>query len=379
MPSGGRFWQFDGRPLREGVFPVALLAATVVAVTAMAYAGMLREALVMIVTLLAIPVVVRRPLILVFAYLVVSTNLFETLPLREMTALQAGPVALTVPGALIIMMLVVAVVRLRKRRQRPMFLGFVILWCAYVGFQIAYGYVLGETATTETLLMPFVRAQDLVGWVLYLLLVAFIDSPRDLRVVGWFYFGIMVFAVLYQVAEYAHGGSFPLFQVPGLTTYANQQAYISVGGAQTPYLWSRATGANQVAFFLAFAAAVGGRRFLVYGSLAAAGLLGIALTQIRGIYFGVAVGIVAVLVLYGAKARRLVRVLALVGLVALIVTVATPVVASSFGGDPLGSIVKRASTLANYGSDANWIKRVHDAERAWNGLMQISPYRLWLG
>jgi len=373
LPSPGHGSWFDGRLLGETMLSATLVAATIGAVAAAAYVGMLREALVVVVTLLAIPVLVKRPLVLLLAYLLVYTNLFETLPLRDMTAVEFGGFVLTVQNALILLMLVVAAVRLQKRHQRPMFLVFAVLWCAYVAFQLIYRYILGDTVATQTLLMPLARTQDLAGWVLYLLMVALIDSRRDLRVFGWFYLGMMVVAVLYQVAEYAHGSRLLLFHVSAAgdsTSYYVTTQFLDAGGTQIPYLWSRAVGANQVGFLLAFAAVIAGRRFLVWASLTAAGLLGILLTQIRGIYFAVAVGTVAVLVLTRIRTERVARVLALLCVIALAVVLVTPVVRSSFGGDPVGAIVKRASMLSGYSSQQNWIKRVGDVQKAWGGLKE---------
>lgn len=376
LPAVSHDWRLSGQYLGDTVPRAALVAATVAAVVTMAYLGKLREALVAVVVLLLVPVFVKRPLLLLFAYLLASTNLLETIQLRYMTALQVGPVIPRVSDALIILMLVVAVIRLRKRRQRPMFLAFVILWGAYVAFQLVYGhFLLGEFGMRDALVMPLNRAGDLVGWVLYLLLVALIDAPRDLRIFGWFFLAIMAVAVVYQVAEFAHGGRIVPFHVtvPVGTTYFDYTKMLDAGGVVRPYLWSRASQVTIVGFFLALSAVMSGRRFLVYGPLAAAGLLSVAMTQIRGMYFGVAIGVLAVVGLLGWRARRLARVLALLGLLVAMAAVLTPFVASSFGGDPTEVLWARASTLSHYSTDTNWTIRVNDAKRAWGGLEE-SPF-----
>lgn len=347
----------------NAMLSACLAFATVGAVVAAAYVGRLSDALVVIVGLLLVPLFLRRPLLLVFAYLVVSTNLLETLPLRSLAVARLGPgLTLRTPDILLMLMALVSLVRLRRRGQRPMFLVFVLIWIAYAVFQVVYGYIVGETGFD----LPTNMSQAQVGWLLYFLIVGLIDSPRDLKTFAWFFLAIMAIAVVYQVAEYAHGSRILLFPVAfSDSNYFTFTPMLDVGGAQVPYLWSRASEVTIAGFFLAFAAALGGRRSLVYGVLAAAGLLSIAMTQIRGAYFGVAVGILAVIGLRRWSVRSSVRLLVLGCVLVIMMAALTPLIASSFGGDPMQVWVTRASSLVNWSTQTNWVKRANDASRAW--------------
>jgi len=332
--------------------------------------GRLRDALAVIVVLLLVPLFFRWPLSLVFIYLVVSTNLLETLPLQTKVMARLGPgLSFTAPDLVLLVMLVVSLVRLRNRRERPMFLGFVVLWTAYVVFQAVYGAIVGETGLD--LLTNMAQAQ--VGWLLYLMIVGLIDSPRDLRIYGWFFLAIMAVAVVYQVAEYAHGGRIVL--VPAAASRSNYFTFtptLKQGGITVPYLWSRANEVTCVGFFLAFAAALGGRRFFPYGVLAAAGLLSVVLTQIRQMYLGVAIGMLVVLAVGRWRARTPVRIVALLAVLVVAVAVVSPLVSASFGGDPVGAWSLRVSQLVNYDAQANFAKRLDDA-RAIREVVKGSP------
>jgi len=312
-----------------------------------------------IVGLLLIPLFLRRPLILVFAYMLVSTNLLETLPLQSLAVARLGPgLTLKAPDVLILLMLVVSLLRLRKRGERPMFLGFVVLWVSYVVFQAVYGSIVGQTSLDLVTNM----AQAQVGWLLYLLLVGLIDSPRDLKVYAWFFLAIMAVAVVYQVAEYAHGSRILLF--PVTVTHSNFFTFtpvLKVGGASVPYLWSRANDVTMVGFFLAFAVVLSGKRFLVYGVLASAGLLSIVLTQMRAVYLGVAVGILAVMAFRRWRASTPVRIVALLGILMVLVAVVAPMVSASLGGNPGRAVSSRVSQLISFDVQANFVKRVGDA------------------
>ncbi|GEM_PF-3255449 len=353
-----------------GLVPATLVAATLGLVVVAAYSGRLRDALATIVLLLLIPLFIRRPLLLVLAYLLISGNLFETIPLRSIELVRLGP-GLTFKSAdvLVALMLVVALVRLRERGQRPMFLGFVVLWSAYVVFRFLLGSIVGETGLDLATNM----AQEQLGWVMYLLLVGLIDSRRDLRFFGWFFISMMAVASLYQVAEYAHGSRILLFPVAVTdSNYYTITPMLTVGNVAVPYLWSRAMSATVVGFFLVFAAALEGKRFLLYGILASAGLLSVVMTQIRAAYFGVAVGVLAVLIVRRWSARSSLRLLMLVAILALMVALLTPALASSFGQDPVGTWLTRASGLMDPGAQANWTYRV-DQAKSILGVMRESP------
>jgi O-Antigen ligase len=342
---------------------VSLLAITLAAVVAAAYADRLQDALVVIVSLLAIPLLVKRPLILVAVYLLVSTNLLETLPLRTLAVARLGP-GFTLRGmdVIIMAMLAVSLVRLGQHRQRPMFLGFVILWIAYVVFRLVYGFVLGETGLDLATNM----AQAQVGWVLYLLIVTMIDSPRDLRAFVWLFLAIMAAAVLFQVAEYAHGSRIVPFGIlASRFNYYTSTFVLSYGNTSVPYLWSRALEVTVIGLFLALSSALGSRRFLPYAILAAAGLLSIAMTQIRAVYFGVSVGVLAFFVLRRWTARSSARLVIFVVVLIAVLAVLTPLIAASFGGNPLQTWVARASTVVNFGQQTNWQIRAADARRSW--------------
>jgi hypothetical protein len=204
----------------------------------------------------------------------------------------------------------------------------------------------------------------------YLLIVAMIDSPRDLRIFGWFFLAIMVVAFVYQFAEYVHGGRLVFFGSMPTGNYFGMTKYIQVGDVMVPYLWNRAMVPTIVGVFMALGAVVGKRRFAVNAFLAGAGLLGIVLTQIRAIYFGVAVGILALLGLPGWGTKSAGRLVLLVVALGAVFIALTSVLAASMGDDPAAVIAARASSLLEYNTQDNWAKRASDAHLAWTALRQ---------
>ena len=209
----------------------------------------------------------------------------------------------TARDALLGMLFLVAVDRLIKRGERPVFLRPMLL----LGAAIALSTVLGMVAGTADIRNGTNSFRALMPYFIYFVLVGVIDTRDKLGPVLGLTFFILAFSVGIQVGQ-ALGLRLPGGWGTRLAT--------DLGGRSIPYLWNRNAPNLLLSLFLASGCIMEGQRTKRYLPLALLGLLGFALAVVRQWFIFVGVGMVVMMSLYSG--RRILRtgfVTALVGIV----------------------------------------------------------------
>jgi hypothetical protein len=305
----------------------------------------------------------RRPMPALFVSMLIGTNFFQLIPFSTWKVLHLGPgISLLLSDLLLLLFLFIAVDRLPKRQERPLFASFVLIWVAYIGIRFAINLLLGEIGLDVG--VGIIRVQ--VGWLGYLTLIAVIETPKDLRTYVNLTLVIMVIATGYQIVEAIQGQRLdPLGLFGQANEYYTSTVYLSIEGRFVPYLWSRAPLQSIMALFLSLGCVMEGVRVRRYLPLALLAILGVLIAGVRAWYFGVAAGLVALLMFQNQHSRAAFRTgmvaLALIAVVALL----APWMSTSYGNNPWDVWLARVGELLTFSDAPNYIGRVVQAERAW--------------
>ena len=305
----------------------------------------------------------RCPLPALFVSMLVGTQFFQLVPFENMPGVRGPGFTLNLSDLFVLLFLLVAAYRLPRRQGHLMFGSFVLIWVAYIGARFALNLLIGEASLKLSLNL----ARYQVGWLGYTILVSAIETPRDLRRYVNFVLLMMVIATGFQVVEAIQGQRLNLFGL-GTNEYWTGTKYLVVEGRFVPYLWTRALSQTLMALFFSMGCVLEGVRTRRYLPLALLAVLGILIAAVRAWYFGLAVGVLALLVFQKTHSRAAFR--AGIALLALIVIVAglSSLMVKSYGGSPWTVWLARAADLLTFSKEPNFVGRVDQAKLAWTAI-----------
>lgn len=274
-------------------------------------------------------------------------------------------VRVTIRDVLLVALLPFAVARLVRRNEVPIFTRPLLAVLAAIGVAFGLGIVMDGDVKT-----PLNSLRPLFGYVLYVIVVAAVDSHRKLI---WFLgtiFGVSLLAVGIQVDEAIVGQPLPFLALP--LAAAQALAGLSVDGRQVPYIWNHAPWHLFLTLFLALGGLLEWRGVLAHAGIALACAVGFAIMLIRSWYIFILVGLVVMLVVQPSWTRRL-RFLGVLGLCALAIgglaSAAAELTSHSYGGSLVDVWLGRTSTLVNFQQDSSYQARVQELVQQWQAVL----------
>ena len=291
----------------------------------------------------------RWPLPMLAGEMFLSTSAFKFLGVQSWPHLIPG-LPLDPPDIMVLAFFVVGGLKLLARRERPLFLGPLLLF----GLAAALSALLAPILRTQTLYDSLNGLRQLSGYLFYIGVVGAIDSPRRLRWLVRIVFAFVLVTVGIQVLEALRGQQFTTAAAPFNEYYA-AEASVAVGNLEAPYLWNRAIGYLVVGLFLALGRALWAGSPAGYG-VALVALVGFGVQLIRQWYVFIALGGLVLLLLLR---RNRLRMLLAVGALAAVLALGVGVAAASGVELPLASLwLGRVGTLARFGQEPNFVIRV---------------------
>jgi O-Antigen ligase len=298
-----------------------------------------------------------QPLPAVFLAMLLSTDVLKFVDLTYLPYLPLGPGGrLNAQDLTVLLLLGIAVLRLRQHQERPLFLRPLLLLGAMVVISSMVGLVAGTTSVN----LALNGLRTLSGFLFYICLVGVIDSPARLRALVRMLFVLVIVSVCVQLVEASLGQRITT-PTSVASEYFSRTVFVAVEGQSAPYLWNRSPGFLFVGLFLALSAALWTRslRHAIIGVIA---LLGFGVALIRQWFIYIAIGM---LVLYLLPRKG--RLQAIVGS-ALVIIVLIVFVNLLGSGTPSSSHslvdvwVARMSSLANFQQERNFVSRTRVAD-----------------
>lgn len=292
----------------------------------------------------------RWPLPLLTVEMFLSTSALKFVGIKEWPHLIPG-VPLDPPDLLVLLLFVLGVIKLVARREKPLFLGPLLI----LGIMAALSTLLGPLLHTQTLYEGLNGLRQLSGYFFCIAVVGLIDTPGRLRWLLRIIFAFAIISVGIQLLEAARGRQFTTALAP-FNEYFAAQITVQVGDLEAAYLWNRAGSYLVVALFLALSQALWTHKpwsILVVALV----LLGYVIQLIRQWYLFNSLGIVlSLLLLRKGRLRAVLAIASLALLLALPIALLTSVGSPSF---PLMRLwTARVATLARFQDEPNYIIRV---------------------
>lgn len=376
----GRIQEDLGGRVRQGagIPPWAILAIPLLALAASVLAMSTKQALAILALALMVPFAVysmRHPYPALILYLLAKTNFLEFVQPGTWSRVTLAPaVSITITDMLMVVMVIVAAKRLPRREEKPVFMTFVVIWFAYVAVRFMFGMAVGESSLDDATMN--IRYQ--IGWLDYLIIIAVMEKPRDIRNIVTILLCIAVASTSVQVIEAGLGhrikGPAALQGAMDQSFYGDTQ-YIEVGGREVPYLWSRAAQATLVTALIGLVCVLEGIRPRFYGIGALFGFLGLAIASVRAWYFGTMVGVMVVVAMQRRRIESAARFAVALWVLAGVVVLLAPFLQNSYGSSPWAVWLGRAQQITNYSGQQTFNDRVDRAARTWETARQS----LWIG
>ncbi len=337
-------------PLAPPVLVVGLTAVLLIPSLAL---GQLRSVAGLLAFLFFAAATYYQPVPAVLLAILLSTDVLKFVDLSYLPYVQLGVGArINALDTLLLLLAAFALLRLRQRGERPLFLRSLQL----LGTMVVLSFVLGLAAGTTTVNQGLNGLRALSGYLFYIGFVGVMDTPRK---VTWLLRGLFVLAlvsVAVQLLEASLGERLTL-PTSSAGEYFGGTKTVEIDGLTAPYLWNRATGYLFVVLFLAASQAVWTRRLLP-ALLAATAVLGFVVALMRQWYVIILLGLLTVVLLQRKGRFGTVAGLLLLSLISSILILGL----TSFGwlsSYPLLDIwFARLGTVANFQEEAHFIGRV---------------------
>ena len=302
-------------------------------------------------TLFAFALIYRYPL----PALVLLLWMYSGMPIQpRLPSFQVPGFQITARDALLGMLFLVAVDRLIKRGERPVFLRPLLL----LGTAVALSTALGMVAGTADIRNGTNSFRALMPYFVYFILVGVIDTRDKLRPVLGLVFFVLAFSVGIQVGD-AMGLRVPAGWGIRLVT--------TLGDRSIPYLWNRNTHNLLLGLLLGSGCIMEGQRTKRYLPLVLLGLLGFAIAMVRQWFIFVGVGMLVMISLYSG--RRILRtgvIIALVGIVLVLSLTLISVFSLRQDVDSWLEIVQlRLMSALSAPAEANYVGRIDKTQVQW--------------
>jgi hypothetical protein len=293
-----------------------------------------------------------RPTFGIVPLIFLSTDGMKFFSLENLPYVQLAPgLRLNSEDLALFMLLVVGVIHLARRRERPQFLTHLLLLGAAAGISM----IVGLAAGTIDVGVGFNGLRVFSGYLFYVALTGVIDTPQKLKALIRVVFALVIVSVVIQIVE---AGLQERLTTPWSSTseYFSATQYVSNIEGTIPYLWNRAVGYLLVGLFLALGGWLWSKK-PAHAVIATIALTGFVVALVRQWYIFISIGIV-LLVMVGGQRRSgaLIRTV-LGGLLLFAVVVSASMWLPS--GFPLAEALQdRSATILNFQQDYSVIARL---------------------
>jgi hypothetical protein len=272
---------------------------------------------------------------------------------------------LTVRDGLLLGTLPLAVLRLVRRREAPLFTWPLLGVLAAVGVAFLLGVLAdGGARVALNLLRP------LFGYALYVVLVAAVDSRHKLDWLLATIFATALVGVAIQAVEAARGSPLPFLALP--LDAAQRQAGVTVDGRQVPYIANRATWHLFLSLFLGLGCVLEWRAVRLHAPLAVMCLLGFLIGLARSWYVFIGIGALAMLVACASWRRRVTflgALFAALGVIWVVTNFVSGFTERSYGGSITDVWLARSQTLLSASNDPSYRVRVAELSSQWTAFL----------
>lgn len=308
----------------------------------------------------------RWPIFLAGIAVLLSINLFRLVPLDALIKWQLAPgLRINILDAIVLLSLPLAIVRLVKRKEKPLFVGPVSLILGVAFLNLGLGLVLGTTNLDYG--MGFLRT--IFYYTAYFILVSAIDSPRRLRQWIGFLFAVFLISVGFQLVE-AITGQRVILGLGDFGLYSSNSRLL-VGGYQVMYLWNRAFLLAFLVLFLGLGALFQGRKKKWFWLISILGIGSFLLQFVRQWYVYISIGILILLMMQKKKKfRNLILVFLIILFLFGLLMVINPVLQNAFGPSFLNVLSARFDSLIHFQTARNFIVRMQIIEKQWEMFLQ---------
>lgn len=317
--------------------------------------------------------IVRYPMAGLTLLLLIDTRFFSFIKVDALPYLQvATSLRINSQDILTMVLLARSLHALVRRRERPLFLGPLLLLFTIMVISFLFGIASG-TGSFEMAGRVF---RIIARYGIYFIIVATVNSRQRLEIFIKTLYVIAVVGLTLQFIETARSGYFILN--PDWDTFfeGGVPYYIPVGGSRIPYIWNRVQFYLYITFFLSLGCLLFARRWrrwhLLFASVA---FLGFVLMLIRSWYIFIGVGIAAMLLLSGRRRwPRLIKYGVVLSLLLLLWIAIENIfsIQGTFDRIFISNWVLRLETLLNFQEEASFIGRV-DMWRVQLTYFQQSP------
>ena len=281
-----------------------------------------------------------------------STDGMKFFSLENLPYVQLGPgLRLNSEDLALFMLLVVGVIHLARRRERPQFLTHVML----LGVAAAISMAVGLAAGTIDVGVAFNGLRVFSGYLFYVALVGVIDTPAKLKGLIRIVFALVIVSVVIQVIE---AGLQERITTPWSSTseYFSATQYVSNIEGTIPYLWNRAVGYQLVGLFLALGGWLWSKR-PAHATIATIALTGFVVALVRQWYIFISIGVV-LLLMVGGQRRSGAVIRTLLGALLLFAVVVSASMWLPTGFPLADALQDRSATILNFQNDYSVIARL---------------------
>ncbi len=302
-----------------------------------------------------------QPVPAVLLAMLLSTDVLKFVDLIYLPALKLGPGArFNALDIVVIMLFVFGVLRLRQRRERPLFL----LPLLGFGVIVTLSYALGVVGRTTDISLGLNGLRSLSPYLFYIGLAGVIDTRGKLSAVIWMIFTLLLVSVIIQLVE-ANLGQRLTSPTSVVNEYFATTKTIEVGLLSAPYLWNRATSFLFLGLFVSVSGALWMRSWS-QALLAGLALMGFVVALMRQWYFMLALGL---LVIFSLPRRG--RLTAIIGVslaaAVLIRLVLYPPIGLTLSYPLMDVWIARLATVGQFQQERNFIIRLE----TWQGQLDL--------
>lgn len=355
---------YDRRALNLLIFSgIILLMAYLI------FTGNLLLVITLIVISFCVWIVYRQPIFIAGLAVLQSVHFFKLIPPDAFIKWQLAPgLRINVLDAIVLLSLPLAIVRLIERKEKPLFVGPVVLILGVAFLNLGFGLVVGTTNLDYGI--GFLRT--IFYYAAYFILVSAIDSPQRLRQWIGFLYAVFLISVALQLVEAITGQRLTL----GLGEYYTytSEGRLLMGGYRVMYLWNRVPLFAFLVLFLGLGVLFQGQQKKWAWFISILGIGSMFLAFVRQWYVYLFIGILALLVIQTERRFRnlIVVVLIIIFLLGLLMVI-SPALQNAFGPSFLSAWFARFDSLIHYQTEENFNFRVQTIKAQLKMFLQ-SPF-----
>ena len=277
----------------------------------------------------------------------------------------ASGLRITLRDALLLVMLVVALISLRDRAEKALFMPPLLC----IGAATALAFALGTLADGSTA-APFQLLRPLFGFALYFIVVAAVQSRTELNWLVATIFVVVVASVVLQVGEQASGRG-ALSQDP-LALPTDGIRSVDVAGAVVASPASRAPQLLFLALFLALGCLFEWQSIRLHATIVVICLLGYIVALTRSWYLFIAAGTLTMLIVvrgWQARARFAAAIPIVVAAVGSAALYAGGAAAHDPGNSLLDQWLARSATLLAFQQESTFVIRLGALSWQWDQVL----------